>query len=90
MMEVPLAGAVLLGQEGVHSESHTGDSLLVLQGVHQGQADLRDLEDEDLQVHLAVPCASEDNILPLVGLGSRILDTLLAGEDSCQVAGRIL
>ena len=90
MMEEPLAGAALLGQVGVHSESHMGDSLLVLQGVHQGRADLRDQEDEDLQVHLAVPYASEDNILLLVGLGSRILDSLLAGEDSYQVAGHSL
>ena len=90
MMEEPQAEAALPGQAGGHSESHTGDSLRVLRAVHQGRADLRDLEGEDLRVHLAVPCASEDNILLLVGLGSHILDSLLAGEDSCQVAGHNL
>ena len=90
MMEEPQVQVVLLGQAGVHSGSHTGDNLLVLQGGHQGREDLRVPEEDDLQVHLAVPCASEDNILPQVGPGSRILDSLPAGEDSCQVAGHIL
>ena len=90
MMEEPQVQVALLGQAGVHSGSHKGDSLLVLQGGHQGREDLQVPEEDDLQVHLAVPCASEDNILPQVGPGSRILDSLPAGEDSCQVAGHIL
>ena len=89
-MEEPQAEAALPVQAGGHSESHTGDSLRVLRAVHQARGDLLDLGGEDLRVHLAAPCALEGNILLLVGLGSHILDSLLAGEDSCQGVGHNL
>ena len=90
MMEEPQVQAVLLGQEEVHSESHTGGSLLVLQVGRQGREDLLVPGEDDLQVHSGVPCVSEDSNLLQVGPGSRILDSLLAGEDSCLVAGHSL
>ena len=90
MMEEPQVQEVLLGQEGVHSESHTGGSLLVLQGGHQDREDLLVPGEDDLQAHSGVPCVSEDSNLLQVVPGSRILDSLLAGEDSCRVAGHSL
>ena len=89
-MEELQAEAALPVQAGDHSESHTGDSLRVLRAVHQARADPQDLGGEDLRVHLAAPCASEDSILLLVGLGSHILDSLLAGEDNCREEGHNL
>ena len=89
-MEEPQAEAALPVQAGGHSESHTGGSLLVLQGGHQDREDLLVPGEDDLQVHSGVPCASEGSNLLQVGPGSRILDSLLAGEDSCQVAGHNL
>merc|ERR1719195_2412348 len=85
-MEEARAEEALLHQAGVRSGSSTGDILQVL----QARAVLQVPGDEDHQVHSAVPCAVEDNILHQVGLGIHILGNLPAEEDSYRAADHTL